>query len=85
MRRTSTTASLAIRAHIGGGIQHFCRRVRGGYGVAGVASQKNRLLNWLVVNKLLAPFHPIHTENILRVLYAEMSPRGHRERALRST
>ena len=32
---------------------------------------KNRLLNWLVVDKLLAPFHPIHTENILRVLYAE--------------
>lgn len=34
---------------------------------------KNRLLNWLIVDKLLAPFHPIHTENILRVRYAEDS------------
>ena len=31
----------------------------------------NRLLNWLVVHKLLGPFHPIHTENILRARYAE--------------
>ena len=31
----------------------------------------NRLLNWIVVHKLLGPFHPIHTENILRARYAE--------------
>ena len=31
----------------------------------------NRLLNWIVVHKLLGPFHPIHTENILRTRYAE--------------
>ena len=31
----------------------------------------NRLLNWFVVRKLLRPFHPIHTENILRARYAE--------------
>ena len=31
----------------------------------------NRLLNWIVVDKLLGPFHPIHTENILRARYAE--------------
>ena len=31
----------------------------------------NRLFNWIVVHKLLGPFHPIHTENILRARYAE--------------
>ena len=31
----------------------------------------NRLLNWIVVDKLLGPFHPIHIENILRARYAE--------------
>ena len=31
----------------------------------------NRLLNWIVVDELLGPFHPIHTENILRARYAE--------------
>ena len=31
----------------------------------------NRLLNWVVVHRLLGPFHPIHTENILRARYAE--------------
>ncbi len=31
----------------------------------------NRLLNWIVVHKLLGPFHPIHTENILRARYSE--------------
>ena len=29
------------------------------------------MLNWIVVHKLLGPFHPIHTENILRARYAE--------------
>ncbi len=32
---------------------------------------QNRLLNWLVVHKLLGAFHPIHTENILRIRYTE--------------
>lgn len=32
---------------------------------------RNRLLNWIVVDKLLGPFHPIHTENVLRARYAE--------------
>ena len=76
MRRTSTTASLAA------GIRAHHRR----WNPAPIFTDecavdmvslgwrlivKNRLLNWLVVDKLLAPFHPIHTENILRVRYAE--------------
>ena len=76
MRRTSTTASLAagIRAH------HRQWNPEpifaDDYAVDMVSLGwrlivKNRLLNWLVVDTLLAPFHPIHTENILRVLYAE--------------
>ena len=76
MRRTSTTASLAA------GIRAHHRRwnpapiFADDYAVDMVSLGwrlivKNRLLNWLVVDKLLAPFHPIHTENILRVLYAE--------------
>ena len=76
MRRTSTTASLAagIRAH------HWqwnpAPIFADEYAVDMLSLGwrlivKNRLLNWLVVNKLLAPFHPIHTENILRVRYAE--------------
>ena len=76
MRRTSTTASLAagIRAH------HWqwnpAPIFADEYAVDMVSLGwrlivKNRLLNWLVVNKLLAPFHPIHTENLLRVRYAE--------------
>ena len=76
MRRTSTTASLAA------GIRAHHRRWNPApifadeYAVDMVSLGwrlivKNRLLNWLVVDKLLAPFHPIHTENILRVLYAE--------------
>ena len=76
MRRTSTTASLAA------GIRAHHRRWNSApifadeYAVDMVSLGwrllvKNRLLNWLVVDKLLAPFHPIHTENILRVLYAE--------------
>ena len=31
----------------------------------------NRLLNWVVVDVVLRAFKPIHTENILRVRYAE--------------
>ena len=76
MRRTSTTASLAA------GIRAHHRRwnpepiFADDYAVDMVSLGwrlivKNRLLNWLVVDTLLAPFHPIHTENILRVLYAE--------------
>ena len=76
MRRTSTTASLAagIRAH------HWqwnpAPIFADEYAVDMLSLGwrlivKNRLLNWLVVDKLLAPFHPIHTENILRVRYAE--------------
>ena len=76
MRRTSTTASLAagIRAH------HWqwnpAPIFADEYAVDMVSLGwrlivKNRLLNWLVVDKLLAPFHPIHTENLLRVRYAE--------------
>lgn len=76
MRRTSTTASLAagIRAH------HWQWNLEpifaDEYAVDMVSLGwrlivKNRLLNWLVVDKLLAPFRPIHTENILRVRYAE--------------
>lgn len=76
MRRTSTTASLAagIRAH------HWqwnpAPIFADEYAVNMVSLGwrlivKNRLLNWLVVDKLLAPFHPIHTENLLRVRYAE--------------
>ena len=76
MRRTSTTASLAA------GIRAHHRRwnpepiFADEYAVDMVSLGwrlivKNRLLNWLVVDTLLAPFHPIHTENILRVLYAE--------------
>ncbi len=76
MRRTSTTASLAA------GIRAHHRRWNPApifadeYAVDMVSLGwrlivENRLLNWLVVDKLLAPFHPIHTENILRVLYAE--------------
>ena len=76
MRHTSTTASLAagIRAHHRrwNPVPVFADE----YAVDMVSLGwrlivKNRLLNWLVVDKLLAPFHPIHTENILRVLYAE--------------
>ena len=76
MRRTSTTASLAA------GIRAHHRRWNPApifadeYAVDMVSLGwrlivKNRLLNWLVVDTLLAPFHPIHTANILRVLYAE--------------
>ena len=76
MRRTSTTASLAA------GIRAHHRRwnpapiFADDYAVDMVSLGwrlivKNRLLNWLVVDTLLAPFHPIHTENILRVRYAE--------------
>jgi len=32
---------------------------------------KVKPLNWLVVHKLLGIFHPIHTENILRIRYTE--------------
>ena len=32
---------------------------------------RNRLLNWLVVQRLLGTFKPIHTENVLRLRYAE--------------
>ena len=32
---------------------------------------RNRLLNWLVVQRLLGAFKPIHTENVLRLRYAE--------------
>ena len=76
MRRTSTTASLAagIRAHHQR--WNLSPIFADEYAVDMVSLGwrlivKNRLLNWLVVDKLLAPFHPIHTENILRVLYAE--------------
>ena len=31
----------------------------------------NRLLNRLIVHRLLKVFRPIHTENILRIRYAE--------------
>ena len=66
MRRTSTTASLAagIRAH------HWQWNLApifaDEYAVDMVSLGwrlivKNRLLNWLVVDKLLAPFRPIHT------------------------
>ena len=76
MRRTSTTASLAA------GIRAHHRRWNPApifadeYAVAMVSLGwrlivKNRLLNWLVVDKLMAPFHPIHTEVILRLLHAE--------------
>ena len=76
MRRTSTTASLAagIRAHHRQwnpepifADEYAVDMVSLGWRLI----VKNRLLNWLVVDTLLAPFHPIHTENILRVLYAE--------------
>ncbi len=32
---------------------------------------ENRLLNWIVVHRLMRAFHPIHTEVILRMCYAE--------------
>lgn len=76
MRRTSTTASLAagIRAHHGRwnpapifADEYAVDMLSLGWRLI----VNNRLLNWLVVDRLLAPFHPIHTENILRVLYAE--------------
>ena len=76
MRRTSMTASMAagIRAHHRQwnpapifADEYAVNMVSLGWRLI----VKNRLLNWLIVDKLLAPFHPIHTENILRVRYAE--------------
>ena len=32
---------------------------------------ENRLLNWIVNDKLMGAFHPIHTEILLRIRYAE--------------
>ena len=74
--RTSRTATLAagIRAHHRR--WHEAPILDDAYALRMVSPfwrpvAENRLLNWIVVHKLLGPFHPIHTENILRARYAE--------------
>ena len=74
--RTSRTATLAagIRAHHRR--WHEAPILDDAYAIRMVSPfwrqvAENRLLNWIVVQKLLGPFHPIHTENILRARYAE--------------
>ena len=74
--RTSRTATLAaaIRAHHWR--WHHAPILADDYAVRMVSPfwrlvVNNRLLNWIVVHNVLAPFHPIHTENILRLRYAE--------------
>lgn len=75
-RRPSTTATLAagIRAHHRR--WHDAPILDDAWAVRMVSpfwrlAAHNRLLNWIVVRKILGPFHPIHTENILRARYAE--------------